>query len=108
MADDVAVAAGFAILILDIFHFAAGRISYFFRRWFPEQRSSIHPIISLGFWPGGDRDGNPFVNVEITRKVAQALRSSIIKCYYLDVRKLKRRLTFKGIEGILNGLEAKL
>ncbi|MGV3528946.1 MAG: phosphoenolpyruvate carboxylase [Flavisolibacter sp.] len=92
----------------NVFYFAAGRISYFFRRWFPEQRSSIHPIISLGFWPGGDRDGNPFVNVEITRKVAQALRSSIIKCYYLDVRKLKRRLTFKGIDGILNGLEAKL
>ena len=25
----------------NVFYFAAGRISYFFRRWFPEQRSSI-------------------------------------------------------------------
>jgi phosphoenolpyruvate carboxylase len=22
--------------------------------------------IKLGFWPGGDRDGNPFVTTEIT------------------------------------------
>jgi phosphoenolpyruvate carboxylase len=40
--------------------------------------------------------------------VADALRGSIIKCYYLDIRKLKRRLTFKGIDPILNDLEIKL
>ncbi|RYZ61404.1 MAG: phosphoenolpyruvate carboxylase, partial [Chitinophagaceae bacterium] len=50
----------------------------------------------------------PNVSTAITLKVAQALRSSIIKCYYLDVRRLKRRLTFKGIDTILTDLEAKL
>ena len=30
-------------------------------------------IIDLGFWPGGDRDGNPFVTTEITLKVAERL-----------------------------------
>jgi phosphoenolpyruvate carboxylase len=75
---------------------------------FPELDLSANPIIKMGFWPGGDRDGNPNVTCETTLKVADALRSSIIKCYYLDVRKLKRRLTFKGIDILLSELEMKL
>jgi len=62
----------------------------------------------MGFWPGGDRDGNPFVTTGITLKVAASLRNAIIKCYYLDVRKLKRRLTFKGVEELVASLEEKL
>jgi phosphoenolpyruvate carboxylase len=67
-----------------------------------------NPFIELGFWPGGDRDGNPFVNAATTIKVAQLLRSSIIVCYYRDVRKLKRRLTFTGIDVLINTLENRL
>jgi phosphoenolpyruvate carboxylase len=67
-----------------------------------------NPIIKMGFWPGGDRDGNPFVNTETTLKVADALRGGIIKCYYLEIRKLRRRLTFKGVEVLLADLEKQL
>ncbi len=62
----------------------------------------------MGFWPGGDRDGNPFVTTDITLQVADALRGSIIKCYYLEVRRLKRRLTFAGVDTLLTELENKL
>lgn len=65
-------------------------------------------IISMGFWPGGDRDGNPNVSTDTTLKVADALRTSIIKCYYREVRQLKRRLTFENVDVILAGLEKKL
>lgn len=92
----------------NVFYNAAGKIVSNFKSLFSSIDLSRNPVIKMGFWPGGDRDGNPFVTSEITLKVARELRSSIIKCYYLDVRRLKRRLTFKGIEHILAELEAKL
>ena len=72
---------------------------------FDNDFESENPFIELGFWPGGDRDGNPFVNASTTIKVAEALRSSIIVCYYRDVRKLKRKLTFAGVDTLLSSLE---
>ncbi|MDQ3392793.1 MAG: phosphoenolpyruvate carboxylase [Bacteroidota bacterium] len=92
----------------NVFYQAAGSILSFFKNQFPEAVSEENPLIRMGFWPGGDRDGNPFVNVKTTLQVSEALRSAIIKSYYADVRKLKRRLTFKGVENELAGLEKKL
>ena len=65
-------------------------------------------LLSLGFWPGGDRDGNPFVTPKITLDTAKKLRSDIIKNYYKDIRKLRRKLTFKVIEDIIIDIEKKL
>ncbi len=65
-------------------------------------------FIEVGFWPGGDRDGNPYVTADTTRKVARRLRSSILKCYYRHVRELKRRLTFKNIEDQVSRIEQRL
>ena len=92
----------------NIFYNAAGRILTFLRSQFPDAIDPNNPIITMGFWPGGDRDGNPNVLADTTIKVASALRGSIIKCYYLEIRKLKRRLTFKGVENVLADLEVKL
>lgn len=92
----------------NVFYSAAGRIISFIKNQFPQAMTENNPIINMGFWPGGDRDGNPNVNVATTLKVADALRGGIIKCYYLDVRRLKRRLTFKGVDTILSDMEVKL
>jgi phosphoenolpyruvate carboxylase len=92
----------------NVFFVAAGRIVSFLATQFPDAMSKNNPIIKMGFWPGGDRDGNPFVNTEITLKVAEALRGAIIKCYYIEIRKLRRRLTFKGVEVLLADLEKQL
>ncbi len=62
----------------------------------------------MGFWPGGDRDGNPFVTTEITLKVAERLRTSILKCYYSEIRNLKRKLTFYEVDVLVAELEYKL
>ena len=92
----------------NVFYAAAGRIISFLKNQFPEAVHDNNPVISMGFWPGGDRDGNPFVTTEITLKVADALRGGIIKCYYLEIRRLRRRLTFKGVDVILSELETQL
>ena len=92
----------------NVFFEAAGRSISFLRSQFPDVLHPENPIFKMGFWPGGDRDGNPFVNTDTTLKVAEALRGSIIKCYYLEVRKLRRRLTFKGVEPLVADLEKQL
>lgn len=65
-------------------------------------------LIKIGFWPGGDRDGNPFVTHEITLKVAKHLQRTLMKCYHRDARFLKRRLTFKGVDEIIANVDKKL
>lgn len=75
---------------------------------FEHTYDSDNPFIELGFWPGGDRDGNPFVNADTTIKVAEALRSAITVCYYRDIRKLKRRLSFSSVDTLIQELEAVL
>ena len=92
----------------NVFFAAAGRILTFLKNEFPEAVNENNPVIKMGFWPGGDRDGNPFVNTEITLKVADALRGGIIKSYYLEIRKLRRRLTFAGVDVLLADLENQL
>ena len=65
-------------------------------------------IIQLGFWPGGDRDGNPFVTAETTAAVADELRMTLMKCYYGDVARLARKLTFRKVEDVLENLRERL
>jgi phosphoenolpyruvate carboxylase len=65
-------------------------------------------LITIGFWPGGDRDGNPYVTSSITLQVAAHLKVSILKSYYRDIRLLRRRLTFTGIDALISDIERKL
>lgn len=70
--------------------------------------TSLHPIIELGFWPGGDRDGNPFVTADTTLDVARILKSGIIRHYFEELNHLRHKLTFKGMDKLLNSIENKL
>lgn len=92
----------------NVFYDACANIMVSLKRSFSDIVNVYNPVVRMGFWPGGDRDGNPFVNSDATWKVALALRGGILKCYYLQLRRLRRRLTFKGVEELLVALESKL
>ncbi|MBT8270762.1 MAG: phosphoenolpyruvate carboxylase, partial [Bacteroidia bacterium] len=81
----------------NVFYLSAGQVFEYIRETIFEGQRPINDMINIGFWPGGDRDGNPFVTPEITLKVARRLKQTIIRNYYKDVRALRRKLTFKGV-----------
>lgn len=79
------------------------------KRTFSNEDFQLHEdLIQLGFWPGGDRDGNPFVTAEVTKRVACELRSAILKSYYNHLKFVRRRLSFRGVSDILRDLSEML
>ncbi|WP_178990545.1 phosphoenolpyruvate carboxylase [Winogradskyella schleiferi] len=92
----------------NVFYKSFGTIFDYIQQNIFDGKQIDNDIINIGFWPGGDRDGNPFVTPEITLKVAGRLRLSIIKNYYRNVRQLKRKLTFTGVEDRMMNLEREL
>ena len=65
-------------------------------------------LFSVGFWPGGDRDGNPYVDAGTTLRVARRLRLTLLRCYRRAFRLLRRRITFKGLDIELDALQSKV
>lgn len=92
----------------NVFYETSGEMVHYLEKNIFDGKSIANPLIKLGFWPGGDRDGNPFVTTEITLKVADRLRTSILKCYYNEIRSLKRKLTFFEVDVLIAELENKL
>jgi phosphoenolpyruvate carboxylase len=92
----------------NVFYETSGEMVHYLQKNVFNGEPIQNQLIKLGFWPGGDRDGNPFVTTEITLKVAERLRTSILKCYYIEMRNLKRKLTFFEVDVLVSELEQKL
>ncbi len=89
----------------NVFYFAAANIQSGLNQLLSEYHIDPKKIIELGFWPGGDRDGNPNVHAETTLQVSKMLRQILFRCYYRDFRIIKRRITFRGVEDAMGLLQ---
>jgi len=89
----------------NIFYNSASTIYNYIENNFKSKKFFNNSVFDFGFWPGGDRDGNPFVTHKTTLKTAKRLRFSIIRNYYRDLRKLRKKLTFREVENKVQNLE---
>ena len=87
-----------------VFYDSFGSVFDYIQQNIYDNKTIQNEIINIGFWPGGDRDGNPFVLPDTTLKVASLLKETLLKKYVLDLKKLKRKLTFTGVEDRLIAL----
>ena len=92
----------------NVFYESFGKIYDYIQQNIFDHEKLQNEITNIGFWPGGDRDGNPFVMPDTTLKVAQRLKQTVLKNYYQDLRTLKRKLTFKDVDVRIGRLETKL
>jgi phosphoenolpyruvate carboxylase len=93
----------------NVYYYAIGEIYQGIKELLSDDEKFDNPnIVKIGFWPGGDRDGNPFVTAETTTAVADELRMTLLKCYYHELKGIQKKLTFKKVTKPLNDLRDKL
>ena len=94
----------------NVFYHSVGNVHARVRRELAKQgvKNYDKDIINIGFWPCGDRDGNPFVTSEITLETARKLRHKIFICYFRDAKKLRKRMTFTGVDRLAEKVYTKI
>ena len=95
-------------ILRNVYYDAVGQLFEYIKANVPNANFENYNIMKLGFWPGGDRDGNPYVTADITKDVGDELRVNLMKCYYNDLKALRKKLTFKGVQETLDTLRDSL
>lgn len=65
------------------------------QRW-PDPELLAEPILRMGSWIGGDRDGNPNVTAEVVRYATGSAAFTVLSHYLGELRELGRELSLSG------------
>ena len=79
--------------LYDVVPQVMAKIETEFRRYFPEHELETPALISFGSWVGGDRDGNPYVTSEVTRRSLWETREAALRRYIDRISSLIRVLS---------------
>ncbi|MBN1352590.1 phosphoenolpyruvate carboxylase [candidate division KSB1 bacterium] len=61
-----------------------------------DERPSVPAFLKYHSWIGGDRDGNPFVTVDVTRSALRSYRHAALQGYIEELAGLKRELSLSS------------
>ena len=89
----------------NVFYHSASHIYGYVQQNILGDETVDNTLFNFGFWPGGDRDGNPFVTPDTSLKTAERLKYTIQRNYYRDLRRLKRKITFDKVDEKISALE---
>lgn len=67
-------------------------------RHYPELRHDVRPPLSYASWIGGDRDGNPFVTVEVTRNALAQNRIAAVERICKSLKELSHLISLSSFE----------
>ena len=59
---------------------------------YPGEKFAVPTFLRYGSWIGGDRDGNPFVTVDVTEQALRTMKDAILTLYNVTVDELYHHL----------------